>query len=271
MPRWMLVSVLAFGALSLAVAQSSAALPTIVGGDIPVYPATAKAARIEGEVRLRVSTDGRVVIGVEVIDGQPMLAKAAQSYAETWKFKQHTPTIFSSVFKFELLDSCDPNNENVRVTLNLPSEVTIRSPRPSYTCDPNAGLDLTKPLRVFLIACEVDGTQIPCERFSIELIGPALRLTPEIVRDGAGNKSFVIPKQLRELKTFGVDVKTPRGTFAIRELHGSFLKGKWHVGIDHSPFQEDNRHMAQGRTCFGFIHFQWSEPERIVSASCEQR
>src|SRR4051812_47309522 len=88
------------------------AVPTIAAAEIPLYPSLARAARIQGEVTLRVVTDGEKVAGVSVVEGQPMLARAAQDNVRTWRFIKHEPTAFVTKFKFNLLPECDPKNDN---------------------------------------------------------------------------------------------------------------------------------------------------------------
>lgn len=54
----------------------------------PVYPAAARAARIQGEVRLHVivGTDGSVK-ELELISGHPMLVQAAMDAVRKWKYR----------------------------------------------------------------------------------------------------------------------------------------------------------------------------------------
>ncbi|MDT8068391.1 MAG: energy transducer TonB [Terriglobia bacterium] len=238
--------------------------------ETPLYPPLPRSAHIAGTVTLRVVTDGEKVADVSVVDGQPMLARAAQENVKTWRFIKHEPTTFLTKFNFDLSPECDTKNENGTVTLSLPLEVTITVPRRSSECDPYFGLDLSEPLRVFLTGCEVDGVMQPCKNISIELDAGELKAKPQIIKEG-DKTVFVVPKEFRNAKTFGVTVQTPKGGFSLAELHGSFLKGKWRIVIDHKPFQEENRYMTKGRDCIGFIHFQWSEPERIASAPCKDK
>jgi protein TonB len=59
----------------------------------PVYPPEAKAAGVQGKVRLRVTIakDGTVQ-DVEVIDGVPMLSPVAVEAVKQWAYK---PTLFN--------------------------------------------------------------------------------------------------------------------------------------------------------------------------------
>jgi TonB family protein len=60
------------------------------GGDMPVYPAIAKAAHIQGTVVLRatISTQGTVE-NLVVISGPPMLQTAAMNAVKTWTYKPY--------------------------------------------------------------------------------------------------------------------------------------------------------------------------------------
>lgn len=81
-------------------AQPLQRLPVVKTGDMPFYPQLPRIARIEGDVRLRVTTDGSAVTSVRVESGQPMLAKAAQDNVQTWKFEPHDPTSFATLFSY---------------------------------------------------------------------------------------------------------------------------------------------------------------------------
>jgi TonB family protein len=58
----------------------------------PIYPDVARAAGIEGDVALRVyvSSDGRVT-DIRVLDGPPILARAAADAVQQWQYQ--SPTI----------------------------------------------------------------------------------------------------------------------------------------------------------------------------------
>jgi hypothetical protein len=230
----------------------------------------ARAARIEGTVRLRVSTDGEKVVDVTVEQGQPLLAKAAQDNVRTWQFAKHSPTVFETTFAFHLLTDCEQVYENGRITLTLPAEVEVTATPTVEECNPEAVLDLSEPLRVFLTACEVDGAVVPCDEFTVKLTSESKTEVPERFKDKAGSEGFVVPASFRKLEYFGVVIQTPKGTFSVFHIHGSFLKGRWRVVIDHAPFQEEWRYLTNKKQrCVGLIHFQWSEPERLVTATCQ--
>jgi hypothetical protein len=149
---------------------------------MPLYPSLARAARIQGEVKLRVATDGEKVTDVAVEKGPPMLARVARDNIKTWQFAKHPPTVFVTTFAFHLVEQsgCEPLNENGRIVLTLPAEVDITATAAFLGgCDPEAGLDLTEPLRVFLTRCEVDGISVPCEKIAIRLVDKRMEVRPE--------------------------------------------------------------------------------------------
>jgi outer membrane biosynthesis protein TonB len=84
--------------------ESSIAMPTLIEHSSITYPAIARTAHVEGQVRLRITTDGRAVRSVVVIDGPLLLAKAATENAQSWKFVDHAPGTFEVTFNFKFLD-----------------------------------------------------------------------------------------------------------------------------------------------------------------------
>jgi outer membrane biosynthesis protein TonB len=104
---------------NVSVAQPAKKLmPTVTSASVPLYPRVIRAARIQGDVTLRLSTDGERVSAVEVESGPPMLGQAALGQAalgqaalgqaakdnvKTWQFEPHTPTNFEVTFHYKLL------------------------------------------------------------------------------------------------------------------------------------------------------------------------
>jgi TonB family protein len=127
--RWLSGIFSICAALSAAqIAETPQKLPVVKSGEMPFYPPLANAARIQGDVHLRVTTDGSGVASAVLEIGQPMLAKAAQDNVRTWKFKPHDPTSFSTLFAYRL--RAEPNcktdkSGNGEVHLNLPTQVEI--------------------------------------------------------------------------------------------------------------------------------------------------
>jgi TonB family protein len=263
-------------ALPAQVAEPPQKLPVVKSGEMPFYPPLPRMAHVEGEVLLRVTTDGSGVASVIVESGQPMLAKAAQDNVRTWKFEPHDPTSFSTLFSYHLLTDfkCEPGKpNNGEFHIKLPTEVEITASttlRDAY-CDPTQGLDLSEPLRVFLTGCEVDGSSVPCEKLTIRLHSGSLTVTPTRFRESEKKQGFVVPKEFRTIKDFAVSVDTPGESFTASNQDISFLKGRWHVGIDHAPFKDETPLYSIPATvrCAGFIVFEWSEPERATWTPCK--
>ena len=268
-----LLAWLAFVALAAFSIAQTTHVPVVTSGEMPLYPLLARQAEIEAEVQLRVTTDGSRPVSVAIESGQPMLAKAAQENVKTWTFLKHEPTTFETHFSYSLTKdaSCEPGKpENARVLLDLPNRVEITAPfHFQYDCDPNSGLDLSEPLRVFLTACELDGSRVPCDRVKVELSLGSSVVTPERFRESAEKQGFIVPKGFRSVKSFDVRFNVEGTEFTVTN-DGAFLKGMWRVGIDHKPFKEETPvyDVPEKISCVGFIHFQWGEPEVVATAPC---
>ena len=122
--------------------QAKTVMPTVSNASVPLYPRAIRAARIQGDVVLRVLTDGQRVSAVEVESGPPMLAEAAKDNVKTWQFEPHTPTSLEVTFHYKLLlpTKCDSecncdSEEKESVLLQLPTIVDVNAKIPSI-CDP---------------------------------------------------------------------------------------------------------------------------------------
>lgn len=265
------------GSTVISVAQTPPVLPTVASGNIPSYPALARIGQIEGDVYLRVTTDGERVASVTVESGPPLLTKAAVENVRTWAFEPHAPTTFSTVFSYSLhkewvSGSCDPDRpDNGTVTLQLPSQVSIRSRLRIADCPAPVDVDRT---RVFLTECSIDGSPVQCGRLTIALRSSGRKVTPSRFKDSEQAQGFLVPAAFRTLKDFEVVVKTGSGTFAIPKLDVGFLKGEWHVGVDHAPFKEgtpisyDTLKAPPSIHCIGYIVFE-GEPGVVAFRMCK--
>jgi hypothetical protein len=82
------------GMLTPAAAQRAEQnIPLVVDGKMPLYPILARAARIQGVVKIKVTTDGKKVTSVDAESGPPMLVKFAKENILTWEFTAHKPTV----------------------------------------------------------------------------------------------------------------------------------------------------------------------------------
>lgn len=102
---------------------------------MPLYPIIARAARIQGVVKIKVTTDGKNVTSADVVSGPPMLAKSAKESVLTWKFLGHSPVTFIATFDYEFEGSAQCDYANDALTLKLPLELRITAPVVE-TCDP---------------------------------------------------------------------------------------------------------------------------------------
>lgn len=100
-----------------AAAQLGSTLPTATAYDVATYPALARQARIQGEVRVEVVTDGQGVISAHSVRGHELLSAAAEKNAKTWKFVLHEPAKFMMTYQYKIGDV--PKG---------PSTVSFRSP-----------------------------------------------------------------------------------------------------------------------------------------------
>jgi TonB family protein len=72
----------------------------------PIYPRLAEMARIQGDVRLRITMDVQTgsVNDVQAVSGHPLLQRAALDAARHWQFQQDAqmPESFESTVRFGL-------------------------------------------------------------------------------------------------------------------------------------------------------------------------
>jgi hypothetical protein len=86
-----------------ALSQSeSDALPKVVQHADPIYPPLARQTRTQGDVRVKLTTDGESVTTAEALDGHPLLKHAAEDNVRTWKFAPHNPATFFVTFRYKL-------------------------------------------------------------------------------------------------------------------------------------------------------------------------
>ena len=115
--------------------KAEARLPLVNAGEMPLYPLIARAARVQGVVKIKVTTNGKDVTSVDAVSGPPMLVRFAEENIRTWKFSERKPATFVATFEYviEKLAQCGYTNDEV--ILKLPLEVHI-SAKSVQTCDP---------------------------------------------------------------------------------------------------------------------------------------
>ena len=101
----LLLVALCAGVATVSPAQDPAAsLPSVTEHVTAVYPPLARQARITGQVRLRVTTNGHAVTEIAVLQGHPLLAQAAHDNVGTWKLADHTPGTFEVTFVYRFIE-----------------------------------------------------------------------------------------------------------------------------------------------------------------------
>jgi len=85
--------------------KSAETLPKVLEHSEPIYPPLARQARIQGEVIVKVTTDGESVREALAETGHPLLRKAAEDNVKTWRFSSHTPATFNVTFRYKLVES----------------------------------------------------------------------------------------------------------------------------------------------------------------------
>jgi TonB family protein len=106
-------------------------LPTVTDFECPKYPSDAKSMRLQGTVKMQVTTDGHLVADVKVLSGHPALARAATKNVQTWKFAESSATAFTVTYvyasegnyKRDPVTKCDAKME-------LPTHVTVSTQFP---------------------------------------------------------------------------------------------------------------------------------------------
>ena len=101
--------------------------PVVKSGEMPLYPPLARQARLEGTVRLEVTTDGVYITKVAPSGAPKLLLDAAEENIRTWRFYKHRPQTFIATFVYKLEKQEVFGFVNPTVFLDLPSRVEIRT------------------------------------------------------------------------------------------------------------------------------------------------
>lgn len=110
-------------------AQQRPTLPMVSFAEVPLYPPLARTANIAGIVHVVVTTDGHRVVATQVKDGEKVLSAAAEKNAKSWQFATHEPTTFTVTYVYKLVDNLNPQRNNPRVILQLPTDVEVDAER----------------------------------------------------------------------------------------------------------------------------------------------
>jgi outer membrane biosynthesis protein TonB len=91
-------------AASAAALENVIPIPEINQRRQPGYPLIPWEAHIQGQVRMRVSTDTSCVAKITTESSDPFLAQAAKANVRTWRFDFHKPGTFNVTFNYRLLE-----------------------------------------------------------------------------------------------------------------------------------------------------------------------
>jgi hypothetical protein len=119
-------------------------LPLLTAGALPLYPMMARAARIQGVVKIRVSTDGKKVKSIDLLTGPPMLFEATKENIETWEFNGHKPASFVTTFTYRIEEPAQCSFSNNSIILHLPLEAIV-TVKELETCDPSSTIQTVVP------------------------------------------------------------------------------------------------------------------------------
>jgi TonB family protein len=109
-----------------AVFQTDTPLPTVTAFDCPKYPQKAQSMRLQGMVRMEVTTDGHQVSNVKLLPSHPVLAEEAVKNVRTWRFADHHPTSF--IVTYFYVNEGDYKKDpatNCSAKMELPEKVTV--------------------------------------------------------------------------------------------------------------------------------------------------
>jgi hypothetical protein len=93
--------------------------------ECPTYPSSAKDSRLQGAVRIQVTTDGKKITDLKAT-GHPILVEAAEKNIRTWKFADNAPTSFLVTYLYVMEGEYDPDPVyKCRAKLQLPDKVEV--------------------------------------------------------------------------------------------------------------------------------------------------
>jgi Gram-negative bacterial TonB protein C-terminal len=128
-----LLLLLCLAASPLLAQDNPAALPTVTAFECPKYPSKAESMRLQGMVKMQITTDGHAVSDVKLISGHPALAPDAIKNVRTWKFADHTPTSFTVDYYYALEEHYKRNKDaKCDAKLDLPTKVYVSTKMPAF-------------------------------------------------------------------------------------------------------------------------------------------
>jgi hypothetical protein len=103
-------------------------LPALVSYDVPEYPSLVRQARIQGDVRIDVITNGTGVASAVALEGHKLLLESSVQNVKTWRFAPHEPQKFVLSYHFQIADKA-------RVELRPPADVIVAGKQPEVMAD----------------------------------------------------------------------------------------------------------------------------------------
>jgi len=115
--------------------------PVLVSANIPMYPAIACTARVEGEVKVTftLGASSNEPTQVEVLSGHPLLKPAALENVKTWRFinPYAVDRKYETTFTFRLSGRELPSTATKRLTVSLESFRTVEIMTDAYQATMN--------------------------------------------------------------------------------------------------------------------------------------
>jgi len=97
------LSLLPLSAAAARAQDSGQTLPKLISHADAVYPQIAKTAHVTGDVVVKITTDGQSVVDAKAESGPPLLLRASEDNAKTWKFAPHSPGTFRVTYHYRFL------------------------------------------------------------------------------------------------------------------------------------------------------------------------
>jgi TonB family protein len=193
--------------------DSQEALPKVLEHAEPQYPAIARAAHVEGEVRVRIVTNGESVTEAQVESGPPVLRKMTEDNVRTWKFAPHTPGTFHVTFRYKLFF---PPEVEVKF-LQTPDFVDVEAQPEVATIGDYTGVDLGR-WRVY----SKGAAEKSLEFLELTMLGPNLDGKAVDFRGERTDLDFGYFDNSDAMLAFAVKLKRPDG-----HPLKAFFVGQW--------------------------------------------
>lgn len=136
------------------IAQTLQPQDLVVAAEIPIYPPTAVAARIDGTVVAAIKVSKGVVVEADIVSGPLVLASSVKRNLLTWRFDANVYGTQRVVYVFELSKTVVLRPENPEIELRLPSSVKLVAKPVQPVTIGSSSVPLGNPIRANS-ACEI--------------------------------------------------------------------------------------------------------------------